>query len=119
MAALGKKPSLARGVPFLLAAAVAGANTIDFAIAPYPGGRDFTVVFQAVGTLTTLASALQISLDNGTTFVDYVAAAGFLAAATSMVAIPASGTKPMVSGVIFRINVTAATGPCDIWVVIN
>lgn len=119
MAALGTKPSLARGVPFKLASAVAGANTIDFVIAPYAPGREFSAVFTAQGTLTTLASALQISLDNGVTFTDYLAAANFLSATTGLIAVPASGAKPMMSGVIFRINVTAATGPVDFWVVIN
>lgn len=119
MAALGQKPSLAKGQPYKLGSAVAGANTIDFTIPPCTEGREFSAVFQAVGTLTSLASALQISLDGGTTFVDYLAAANFLAAATSMVAVPASGSKPMMAGAIWRINITAATGPVDIWVVIN
>lgn len=123
MAALGNKPSIARGVPFKLAAAVAGANTIDFTIPPYAPGREFTAIFVAQGTLTTLASALQISVDGGTTFTDYIAAANFLSATVGRIVVPAASPSttllPLVSGVIYRINVTAATGPVDFWIVIN
>src|SRR5690242_13527168 len=115
MAAIGNKPSLARGVPFKLATGVAGANTIDFTIPPYAPGREFSAVFVAQGTLTTLASALQLSVDGGATFTDYLAAASFLSSTTGLIAVPASGAKPMLSGGIWRINVTAATGPVDFW----
>lgn len=115
MAALGNNPSVDRGNPTKLASAVAGANTIDFYIT---GDLAVSAIFQAIGTLTTLASALQFSSDNGTTFVDYIAAANFLAAATPIVGVSSAAGKPLVPG-RYRINVTAATGPVDIWVTLS
>jgi hypothetical protein len=126
MAALGPKVSLGIGESMKLnSASVAGAGTLDFVITGHPAGKDFSAIFQVVGTLTTLTSALQIALD-GVTFVDYVVAASFLTTANSVVAvgptlIPASTQppKPLIGGIIYRINITASTGGQDFWVCVN
>jgi len=103
-----------------------GAATLDFTMPQVTGYGPMNVLFQAVGTLTGLTSKLQVSLDGGTTFTDYIAT--FLAAATAVFAISQSlGTSasnalatPLVPGAIYRINITALTGgPADIWVTVG
>src|SRR5579859_1352409 len=117
------KVSLTPGQPQKIASQISGAGTIQFTIPATPGNTDRTAIFQAVGTLTSLASALQISLDGGTTFVSYIAS--FLAAATSLYVVSpyapstANGPTPITGGALFQINVTAATGPVDIWALIE
>ena len=70
-------------------------------------GTDFSFVFQFVGTATTLTASLQLSLDNGVTFTDYVLSANFVNAAVGPVVVKVT---PAFSNVVFRVNVTTATG---------
>lgn len=115
MAALGNKISLAAGQAVKLnSASVAGAGTLDFVVPPHTAGKDFSAIFQVVGTLTTLTASLQASLDGGTTFNDLVAAASFLTTAA-----PLKVVTPLVSGAIYRINITVSTGGQDFYVSIN
>lgn len=118
MAALGNKVSLASGTPYKLnAAGIAGAGTLDFVVPQHDGGGfDFSGLFQAVpggGAVTTLTASLQVSSD-GVTFNDLVVAGSFISAAA-----PLKFSTPLFSGIITRINITAATGGFDIWVTVN
>ena len=118
MAALGNNPSLDRGSAVKLATGVAGANTIDFTIC---GEQAVNAIFQAIGTLTSLASALQFNSVGDNTlanFTDFIPAASFLAATKPIVGVSLAQNTPLVPG-RYRINITAATGPVDIWVTIS
>jgi|SRR5882672_12270091 len=115
MAALATKKSVARGTRQKLTDApittAGGAGTIDFDV-PGSTGADWSMFFQAVGTVTSLSADLQISLDGGVTFNTFSAA--FLVAAT-----PFKEIASMIAGALFRINVTAAPTSADIWVCRN
>lgn len=96
-------------------------GTLDFIIQCTPPSGPVDAMFQAVGTLTGLASKLQVSLDGGTTFNDYIAS--FLAAAVPVyvtsgaIGNTSSGTAvtPLIPGAIYRINISALTGTADIY----
>ena len=115
MAALATKKSVARGTRQKLTdspiTTAGGTGTIDFDV-PGSSGADFSALFQAVGTVTSLAADLQFSEDGGTTFSTLVS--GFLVAAT-----PFKLQTPLVAGVLYRLNVTAAPTSADIWVTRN
>lgn len=112
MAALGILKELGAGQRVKLNdALVSGAGTIDFDVPVHGNGPDFSAVFQAVGTVTTLTASLQISLDGGTTFTDYIIAANFISNTVPLVKV-----TPLIAGARHRINITAATGSQDIWV---
>src|SRR5882724_3063528 len=107
MAVIPAPVSLVQGSPARLLAAVSGATSANFTIQPKPNGGDFTVSFQAVGTVTTLTAALQISLDGGTTFLDYVASASFISNTTTFkIFSPPAASFPLQAGPIYKINVT-------------
>jgi hypothetical protein len=111
MAALGVNKSIARNRPIKLNdALVTGTGTLDFDCPSNTG--DFSALFQAVGTLTTLVCDLQFSLDNGVTF--NVLVANLLVAAT-----PFKLQTPIVGGARYRLNITTASGSQDFWVTRN
>ena len=117
MAALGSKKMLALGQPTKMNdSSISGTGTLDFQIPVHTSAEsDFSLITQAVGTVTTLTAALQASLDGGATFNDVVASGGFISNTT-----PIKLITPVVSGgCIWRINITAATGSQDLWVAIN
>jgi len=87
---------------------------IVFTIKTDEAGSDFSGLFQAVGTLTTLTASLQVSLDGGTTFADYIASANFISAAA-----PVKNVTPLVGGAVYKVHATALTGSQDIWLVTN
>jgi hypothetical protein len=97
-------------------ALVSGAGTLDFQVPVHTSAEsDFSLIAQAVGTVTTLTAALQASLDGGTTFNDVVASGSFISNTT-----PAKVVTPIISGgCIWRVNITTATGSQDIWVAAN
>ena len=113
MAALGNMKSIAKGERVKLNdAAVAGTGTLDFVFVHqmnHPG--DFSALFQVIGTLGSVSADLQVSLDGGTTFVTYSAAA--LVAATPFKLIT------LVDGAIWRLNITAGPTSADFWVTCN
>jgi hypothetical protein len=96
--------TLESGIPTIIdsgiTAPVAGT---PFTLEPSPPGRDFSVVFQATGTLTTLAVDLQISLDGGTTYNTF--SAGILTPAA-----PVKVITPMIAGGLYRMNYGTASG---------
>jgi|SRR5215471_5029995 len=106
-------------VPFgapqkLNAAALTTTADLVFVCQAKAAGGDFSAVFQAVGTLTTLVASLQVSLDGGTTWTDYIASANFIAAAS-----PSKTITPLVAGALYRIHATTLTGSQDMWVCTN
>lgn len=99
--------SVPTGVPVVIDPAVTApvvGNTFSFQADPT--GNDFSVVFQPTGTVTTLAAALQISLDGGLTFSDYIVTASFFPSQTTLF----KTVTPMIAGALFRINYTTASG---------
>lgn len=125
MAALSSIVALKVGVTKLNTAQINNTTgTLDFTVPQLPWGPT-NALFQAVGSLTGLASALLVSLDGGTTFSSYIGT--FLAAATPVFAVSAAlgnsgsnaNANPLVPGAIFRINITALTGTADIYVAIG
>ena len=87
-----------------------GAGVI-FSFPLHQSAGDWSVVFQAKSG-TTISADLQISLDGGTTFVNYAATLITAAGAKSL---NASGTTPAVAGALFRFNYTTLTGT---WVIL-
>lgn len=83
-----------------------------FAFQMDPSGGDFSAVFQAVGTVTTLSGDLQVSLDGGTTWTNVSTAA--LVNAT-----PVKVITPVIAGALYRFNYTTASGSSNIWVCAN
>lgn len=71
-----------------------------------PAGTDFSAVFQATGTVTTITAQLEISLDGGTTWAIIVTGANFFPtnAVTNKV------VTPVIAGALYRVNYTAASG---------
>jgi hypothetical protein len=64
---------------------------------------DFSALFQVTGTVTTCSADLQVSLDGGTTWTTFSAALVTAAAA-------AKAQTPVIAGVLYRFNYTAASG---------
>ena len=125
MAQLNSTVSLAPGEPTKLTnrGSITGAGTLLFTIPPRPGGGEFSAYFQAIGTLTGLASSLQADSSSGGAFsnpAQYGGLSSLLKAAAPTAIVPVSGSNPLVAGLTFAVNVSALTGgPCDIWVTIN
>jgi len=122
MSQLNKTVSLAIGETTKLtnSGQATSTGTLLFTVPPRPGGGEHSAIFQAVGTLTGLTSTLQADASGagGTNLVTYIAS--LLAAATSIIAVPASGSTPLVAGVTYAINITALTGgPADFYVTLN
>lgn len=89
--------------------AVAGAT---FMFQPDSTGGDFSGMFVATGTLTTLSADLQVSYNQGTTWTTVLAAA--IVAAT-----PVKIFTPVIANVWYRWNYTAGTGPVTMQVSTN
>src|SRR4030095_16567556 len=104
------------GAPELLndAALSAASDVMVFAFQPKPAGGDFSAIFQVVGTVSSLASSLQFSLDGGTTWTELVAAASFLATGTVLYTL-----TPAIAGVLCRIHTTTLTGSQTFYVCSN
>lgn len=112
MANIGAIPT---GVPVVIDPAVtapAAGNT--FLFQPGAADADFSVLFQATGTLTGLSSDLQISLDGGTTWVNAAGGTAFLTAAA-----PTKILTPAIGGALYRFNHTASTGNAVIRAIAN
>jgi hypothetical protein len=92
----------------LVTAPVAG-NTFQFQAAD--ARCDFSALFQATGTLTTLVGDLQVSLDGGTTWT--IVQASVVSAAT-----PVSRVV-VVAGALYRINYGTASGSINVRVTSN
>lgn len=103
------------GVPAVIDPAVtAPAAGNQFCFQADPSGTDFSVLFQATGTLTGLSSDLQVSLDGGATFQNAAGGTAFLTAAA-----PNKTLTPGVAGAVYRFNHTASTGNAVIRAVSN
>lgn len=106
--------ALVTAQPFKLNGASPLTTTGDllFTCPQNPPGGDFSAIFQVVGTLTTLACSLQVSLDGGTTYNDLIVAGSFLTPAAPVIL-----KTPLVAGALYRIHITTLTGSQDFWVV--
>ncbi len=104
------------GWPIVIDSAIsapAAGNTFTFQ--PKPGGGDLSANFQVL-TGTTISADLQISHDGGTTW------SILAAAALSGVPPTAGSTKtitPVISGALYRLNYTTATGTIAVRVTSN
>lgn len=87
--------------------APAAGNTFSFPSSP--GDSDFSVLIQAVGTLTTLSADLQASTDGGTTFANVTGKTAIITAAA-----PCAIVGPLVCGVQYRLNYTTASGSISV-----
>lgn len=104
---MGNIGAIPTAVPIIIDSGItapATGNTFTFSGAS--ADNDFSVMFQVVGTVTTLVSSLQVSLDGGATWDDYKVAANFLAQAAGSHVIVVT---PMVAGALYRINYQATT----------
>src|SRR5215472_3068093 len=91
---------------------VSGTGTgVTFSFPLHQNAGDWSVVFQAKSG-TTIAADLQISLDGGTTFTNYIAS--FFSAAGAK-AFAASSSTPPIAGALYRFNYTTLTGT---WVIL-
>lgn len=99
--------TLETGIPSVIDSGIAApAAGTPFTLEPSAPGRDFSVNFQVL-TGTTISADLQVSHDGGTTWS--------ILSAAMLTAVPtaAGSTKtitPMVSGPLYRLNYTTATG---------
>lgn len=78
----------------------------------FPGGpvdSDFSILLQALGTVTTLSADLQASTDGGTTFSNVTGKTAILTNAA-----PCAIVGPLVAGVIYRLNYTTASGSINV-----
>lgn len=73
---------------------------------------DFSALFLASGTLTTLSADLQVSTDGGTTW--FTVSTAVLTAAA-----PAKIVTPVICGALYRFNYTTASGSINVFVVSN
>jgi len=98
--------SIPRGVPITVDSAVSAPATGNvFTFQPRPDGGNLSALFLAQGTLTTLAAKLQLSMDGGTTWQDYISSVNFWPApSTNLVSVS------VVAGAVYRINYTTASG---------
>lgn len=103
--------ALSYSIPFgtlcVLESANAVAAGVNFSFQPDPAGTEFSGMFSATGG-TTLSADLQVSLDGGTTWTNYVATVLTNAAPSKVVA--ASSATPLVAGLLYRLNYTTLTG---------
>ncbi len=87
-------------------------NSFTFQI--NPGATDFSILLQAVGTVTTLSADLQASTDGGTTWSNVTNRTAILTSAAPCVIIGA-----LVSGCLYRLNYTTASGSINVNVASN
>lgn len=99
--------SITEGVPVVIDQAVtAPVIGNQFCFQSDTASTDFSVVFQPTGTVTTLAAALQISLDGGVTFSDFIVTASFFPTQATLFKL----VTPLIAGALYRINYTTASG---------
>jgi len=103
--------TLALGTPAKLngATPLTAPAGLTFSIQPKQAGGPLSVIFQAVGTVTTLTASLQVALD-GVTFFDLIAAANFISNT-----VPAIKIDNLVPGALYKVNASVLTGSQDIW----
>jgi|SRR5882672_6430348 len=94
-----------------ITAPVAG-NTFQFQ--PDSATTDFSALFQAVGTVTTLSADLQASTDGGVTWSNVTGKTAIITAAA-----PCAIVTNLVSNVLYRLNYTIASGSSNVNVVSN
>ncbi len=82
-------------------------NTFTFTAAS--ADNDFSVLLQAVGTVTTLSADLQASTDSGTTFSNVTGKTAVITQAA-----PCAIVTGMVAGVLYRLNYTVASGSSNV-----
>lgn len=87
--------------------APAAGNTFMFSGSPADG--DFSVLLQAVGTVTTLSADVQASTDNGVTWSTVTGKTAVITAAA-----PCATVTGFVAGVLYRLNYTAASGSSNV-----
>jgi hypothetical protein len=82
-------------------------------------GRDFSAIFQAIGTVSSLTCSLQADLSGlGTNFVDYVVSSA-MPSGTAPKVVAASGSTPLIAGVLYQVNISVASGSFDLWIDTN
>lgn len=109
--------ALVSGTPTRVATAVgATGGGTPFAFQDASVGVDFSAVFTAQGTVTSLTATLEVSQDGGTTWTTYKAAANFFNAVTAASSVIVT---PIVAGPLYRINASVLTGSIDFWVTPN
>ena len=108
-------PSINAGDAVVLETVSATGAGVTFSFPAHWGAGDWSVVFQAKSG-TTISADLQISLDGGTTFTNYVAT---LITAAGAKAFAASSTTPPIAGALYRLNYTTLTGTWTILVSSN
>jgi len=86
-----------------------------FSFAEHHGSGDFSAIFQAVGTVTTITAQLEISLDGGTTWAIAVTGANFFPTN----AVTNKAVTPVICGALYRVNYTAASGSINLWACSN
>lgn len=109
MSNIGEIPSATVITIDSLVTTTGAGNTFGFE--PAESRADFSALFQATGTLTTLIGDLQISLDGGTTW--NIVQASVVSAAT-----PASRVI-VVGGALYRVNYGTASGSINLRVCSN
>lgn len=91
-----------------VSAPVAGA---PFSFQPHPASGDFSALFMASGTVTTLSADLQVTPDGGTTWLNVATAV--------LTAAGGKNVTPVIAGAIYRLNYTTASGSINTNVVSN
>lgn len=123
MSQLNSTISLAPGCPIKLTnkSQVSGTGSLWFTVPPRPGGGEFTLALQIVGTFSGLTSAIQADASSGnagTNLANYVSTGP--SAAGWFIVPAASTTNPIVGGVLYALNISAlSSGGFDVWAVIN
>jgi hypothetical protein len=87
--------------------APAAGNTFTFS-GSAPDG-DFSILLQAIGTVTTLSADVQASTDGGTTWSNVTNKTAVITAAA-----PCASIQGLVSGVLYRLNYTTASGSINV-----
>lgn len=87
--------------------APAAGNSFTFPSSPVD--NDFSILAQAIGTLTTLSADLQASTDGGTTFANVTGKTAVITAAA-----PCALISGLVAGVLYRFNYTTASGSISV-----
>ena len=123
MAQINNLVSLAPGCPIKLtnlAQVSAAGQSLRFTVPPRPGGGEFSLTLQIVGSPSGLTSSIQADMSSGsagTNLANYVAtgptAAGIFIVGTA-------STNPIVGGLLYSFNVGALTsGTFDVYATIN
>lgn len=113
MAQINTPYVIPNNVPFIVdTAGATGTPGNAFTFQPDATGGDFSVLFLATGTITSLSGDIEVSLDKGVTWTKLSVA--FLTAAA-----PAKALTPAIANAWYRLNATAGAGPYVLTVVSN